>query len=109
MSLVHAICLFLLCNYGGYGKRVKLLYGTNLGCLFKNLIGVVLIGLSLMKLPVKEQVGGKLFLPFFRGFMGFLALVAFFYNIAHISLADAMTFSRTSPIFTAIFAFLFLK
>ncbi len=76
---------------------------------FRNLIGVALIGLSLVKSPIKEQVGGKPFLLFFRGFMGFLALVAFFYNIAHISLADAMTFSRTSPIFTAIFAFLFLK
>jgi len=41
--------------------------------------------------------------------MGFLALLAFFYNIAHISLADAMTFSKTSPIFTAFFAYLFLK
>ena len=41
--------------------------------------------------------------------MGFMALVAFFYNIAHISLADAMTFSRTSPMFTAILAFWFLK
>ena len=33
----------------------------------------------------------------------------FFYNIAHIPLADAMTFSRTAPIFTAILAFFFLK
>lgn len=41
--------------------------------------------------------------------MGFMALVAFFYNIAHISLADAMTFSRTSPMFTALLAFWFLK
>jgi drug/metabolite transporter (DMT)-like permease len=41
--------------------------------------------------------------------MGFLALLAFFYNIAHISLGDAMTFSKTSTIFTAIFAWMFLK
>jgi drug/metabolite transporter (DMT)-like permease len=34
--------------------------------------------------------------------------LAFFYNIAHISLGDAMTFSKTSPIFTAIFAWAFL-
>jgi drug/metabolite transporter (DMT)-like permease len=59
-------------------------------------------------MPVK-QVGGKPFLLFFRGLMGFMALVAFFYNIAHISLADAMTFSRTSPMFTALLAFWFLK
>lgn len=41
--------------------------------------------------------------------MGFMALIAFFYNIGHISLADAMTFSRTSPMFTALLAFWFLK
>jgi drug/metabolite transporter (DMT)-like permease len=41
--------------------------------------------------------------------MGFSALLAFFYNIAHIPLGDAMTFSKTSPIFTALFAWLFLK
>jgi drug/metabolite transporter (DMT)-like permease len=54
-------------------------------------------------------VGGKPLLLFFRGLMGFVALLAFFYNIAHISLGDAMTYSKTSPIFTAIFAFVFLK
>jgi drug/metabolite transporter (DMT)-like permease len=41
--------------------------------------------------------------------MGFTALLAFFYNIAHISLGDAMTFSKTSPIFTALFAWAFLS
>jgi drug/metabolite transporter (DMT)-like permease len=75
---------------------------------FRNIIGVILIGISFLKMPV-NQVGGKPFLLFFRGFMGFMALVAFFYNIAHISLADAMTFSRTSPMFTALLAFWFLK
>ena len=75
---------------------------------FRNLVGVILIGVTFLKMPVK-QVGGKPFLLFFRGLMGFMALVAFFYNIAHISLADAMTFSRTSPMFTALLAFWLLK
>ncbi len=75
---------------------------------FRNVVGTVLIAVTFLKIPVK-QVGGKPFLLFFRGLMGFIALVAFFYNIAHISLADAMTFSRTSPMFTALLAFWFLK
>jgi len=75
---------------------------------FRNIVGVILILLTFFKTPVK-QVGGKPFLLFFRGLMGFIALVAFFYNIAHISLADAMTFSRTSPMFTALLAFWLLK
>jgi len=74
---------------------------------FRNIAGVILIGLAVLKKPM-QHVGGKPFLLFFRGFMGFVALLAFFYNIAHISLGDAMTYSKTSPIFTAIFAWLFL-
>jgi drug/metabolite transporter (DMT)-like permease len=75
---------------------------------FRNLAGVLLIGISIYKLPLKGE-GGKFWLLFFRGFIGFCALLMFFYNIANISLAEAMTFSKTSPIFTAIFAFIFLK
>jgi len=75
---------------------------------FRNLFGVLLVGVTILKKPM-SHVGGKPFLLFFRGFMGFAALLAFFYNIAHIPLADAMTFSKTSPIFTALFAWLFLS
>ena len=74
---------------------------------FRNIAGVIVIGLAVLKRPMKHE-GGKPFLLFFRGFMGFSALLAFFYNIAHISLGDAMTYSKTSPIFTAVFAWLFL-
>ena len=75
---------------------------------FRNVAGVILIGLAILKQPLQSK-GGKPFLLFFRGFMGFSALLAFFYNIAHIPLGDAMTFSKTSPIFTAIFAWMFLN
>ena len=75
---------------------------------FRNVFGVAIIVATVWKLPMTHQ-GGRPWLLFFRGLMGFLALLAFFYNIAHIPLADAMTFSKTSPIFTAIFAFIFLK
>ena len=75
---------------------------------FRNVAGVILIGLAILKQPLQNK-GGKPFLLFFRGFMGFSALLAFFYNIAHIPLGDAMTFSKTSPIFTAIFAWMFLN
>jgi len=74
---------------------------------FRNIAGVILIGFAVLKTPLVQK-GGKPLLLLFRGTMGFLALLAYFYNIAHISLADAMTYSKTSPIFTAIFAYLFL-
>jgi drug/metabolite transporter (DMT)-like permease len=75
---------------------------------FRNIFGVFLIGVSLYKVGPKTS-GGKPFLLFMRGFIGFSALLLFFYNITVMSLADAMTFSKTSPIFTAIFAYFLLK
>ncbi len=75
---------------------------------FRNVFGVLIVGFAVLRSPMKH-VGGKPFLLLFRGFMGFSALLAFFYNIAHISLGDAMTFSKTSPIFTALFAWAFLS
>lgn len=75
---------------------------------FRNVFGVIFIGYTAYNSSIK-QIGGKPLLLFFRGFMGFSALMLFFYNIAHIPLAEAMTFSKISPIFTAIFAFLVLK
>lgn len=75
---------------------------------FRNIFGVFIIGAAVLNKPMRHK-GGRPFLLFFRGFMGFAALLAFFYNIAHIPLGDAMTFSKTSPIFTALFAWLFLQ
>lgn len=75
---------------------------------FRNVFGVILIALSIYRRPL-NQSGGKPLLLFFRGFIGFSALLMFFYNISQISLAEAMTFSKTSPIFTAIFAYIFVK
>lgn len=75
---------------------------------FRNIFGVVLIGYAVYKKPMIHQ-GGRALLLFFRGLMGFLALLAYFYNIANIPLGDAVTFSKTAPIFTAVFAWLFLN
>ena len=74
---------------------------------FRNIISLLFVISTIFKYPIK-QGGGKPWLLFFRGLMGLLGVLAFFYNIAHISLADAMTFSRTSPIWTAVFAYMFL-
>jgi len=93
---------------GAFAKLSSLYMPSLEVVFFRNIAGVVLIGLAVLKKPM-THVGGKPWLLLFRGTMGFLALLAFFYNIAHISLGDAMTFSKTSTIFTAIFAWIFLK
>jgi len=39
--------------------------------------------------------------------MGFLALLAYFYVIAYMPLGKVVTYNKTSPIFVAIFAYIF--
>lgn len=75
---------------------------------FRNGLTMCLMSATFLRKPLK-QVGGKPWLLLFRALIGFFSMLVFFYNIAHIPLADAMTFSRTAPIFTAILAFFFLK
>lgn len=99
---------FLFAVMGGFAKQLSSSMSSLEVVFFRNIFGVFLIGFMVFKNPIKQQ-GGKPFLLFFRGFMGFIALLAFFYNIAHISLADAMTFAKTAPVFTALFAYIFLK
>ncbi len=75
---------------------------------FRNVFGVALVGASLFHTSLQGP-GGRPWLLLFRGLAGFFALLLFFYNIAHIPLGEAMTYSKTSPIWTAIFAYLLLK
>jgi drug/metabolite transporter (DMT)-like permease len=75
---------------------------------FRNIVGLIIILVSVYKIPLND-IGGRPFLLLFRGSIGFLALIMYFYNIANIPLAQAVTFSKTAPIFTAIFAYFFIK
>lgn len=74
---------------------------------FRNIFGVFIIGFAILKTPLVQQ-GGKPLLLFFRGLMGFLAMLAYFYIIKYIPLGEAVTYNKTSPIFVAIFAYIFL-
>lgn len=103
--LISALCLSFM---GAMAKVLATHLPTIEIVFFRNSIGVVLIMLTFFKLPLKQS-GGKPFLLFFRAAIGLVAMLSFFYNIANISLADAVTYSRMSPIFTAIFALWFLR
>jgi drug/metabolite transporter (DMT)-like permease len=52
------------------------------------------------KLPLKTPVLAK---QMSRSLVGFLSLVLFFYAIAHLNLATAITLNYTSPLFLALF------
>lgn len=74
---------------------------------FRNLIGIFIILWALrIKPPTLE--GGKFHLLFLRGFLGFLAMILFFYTIATIPLGEAITLNKTSPLFVSIIAYYFL-
>jgi len=103
--LISALCLAIM---GSMAKVLSSHLPTIEIVFFRNALGVILISISIIKSPLK-QVGGKALLLFFRAFIGLIAMFSFFYNIANISLSDAVTYSRLSPIFTAIFACWFLK
>ncbi|MDD5373845.1 MAG: DMT family transporter [Sulfurimonas sp.] len=99
---------FLFAIMGAFAKLASQHMSSLEVVFFRNLFGVILIGYAVYKTPMKQS-GGKPFLLFFRGFMGFISLLAYFYNVANIPLGDAMTYSKTAPIFTALFAWLFLN
>jgi len=93
---------------GGFAKVISQVLPPVEVTFFRNIFGVVLVGLAIYKVPLK-QTGGKFLLLIFRGSMGFISLLAYFYLIANIPLGDAITYNKTSPIFVAIFAYIFLN
>ena len=93
---------------GGFAKVVSQVLPPVEVTFFRNIFGVLLVGIAIWKVPLK-QTGGKPLLLLFRGSMGFAALLAYFYIMAHIPLGEAVTYNKTSPIFVAIFAYIFLK
>jgi len=93
---------------GGFAKVVSQALPPVEVTFFRNIFGVILVGFAIYKVPLK-QTGGKPWLLLFRGSMGFAALLAYFYIMAHIPLGEAVTYNKTSPIFVAIFAYLFLN
>lgn len=92
---------------GGFAKVVSQTLPAIEVTFFRNIIGVILVGFSIYKTPLRQR-GGKPFLLLFRGFMGFAALLAYFYIMAYIPLGEAVTYNKTSPIFVAIFAYFIL-
>lgn len=105
LMLISSLCYALM---GAFAKKLSADISSLEVVFFKNIIGVFLVGITLFKLPLVNS-GSRPILLFFRGAMGFAALLAFFYTIANLPLADAMILVKTSPIFVAVFAFLFLR
>lgn len=72
--------------------------------LFRNIVGLAFVLVALWRFRNFGK-GGAPWLFVFRGVIGSLGLLCFFYNIAHIELGTAFTFQKTAPIFIAIFSY----
>jgi drug/metabolite transporter (DMT)-like permease len=112
-NMDRGILLMLLASLtfammGGFAKLLTQQLPALEVTFFRNIFGVFIIALAIWKVPLKQQ-GGKPLLLFFRGAMGFLALLAYFYIMGKIPLGEAITYNKTSPLFVAFFAWLFLK
>lgn len=69
---------------------------------YRSVFGLIVIWLYIYsrKLPLATPV---LFKQMSRALVGFVSLVLFFYAIAHLPLATAITLNYTSPLFLAVF------
>ncbi|WP_457745393.1 DMT family transporter [Sulfurimonas sp.] len=74
---------------------------------FRNFIGVLIILYTLKHTPANLK-GGKFHLLLFRGFLGFSAMILFFYTITVIPLGEAITLNKTSPLFVTVLAYYLL-
>ncbi len=99
---------FLFAFTGAFAKILSAYMSSVEVVFFRNITGVIIILFAIYKSPLKQK-GGRPLLLFMRGFIGFSALLMYFYNIAHIPLAEAQTFNKISPIFTAIFSYIILN
>ena len=76
--------------------------------LFRSIISIVLSLAMLQQLGI-HPLGNNRKVLLMRGVFGTIALSLFFYTLQYIPLASAVTIQYLSPIFTALFAAIFLK
>lgn len=107
-ALYMLLASFFFALMGGFAKKL----GQELPAIevtfFRNIFGVLFIGISLWIKPSIKK-GGKPLILFFRGTMGFLALLAYFHNMKYIPLGDAIIYNKTAPLFLGFFACVFLR
>ena len=75
---------------------------------FRSLISLVLSAQYLFRMRISPFKGDLRFL-FMRGVTGVIALTLFFVTLQKLPLAGAATIQYLSPVFTAVFSFLFLR
>ncbi|NBU35789.1 MAG: DMT family transporter [Bacteroidetes bacterium] len=75
---------------------------------FRNLIGLIIIVISIINKPL-VQIGGRFKLLVFRGTIGATSLFAFYYCLTKMQLAVANTYNLTYPLFIGFLSFFIFK
>ncbi len=106
LYMVFASFLFALTM--AFAKLLSVSMGAVEVTFWRNAIGLIVVGFTLFATPIKN-IGGKPYILAFRGVIGTIALLTFFYTIGATSLSNAIVYAKTEPIFTALLAFFLLK
>lgn len=93
---------------GGFAKVLKTSFNAPQLVFYRNLVGLLVLCVSLIQYPIR-QTGGRPWLLIFRGIMGTLALYTLLYNIIHISLGAAMTYNTINTFYIALLSWWLLK
>ncbi len=104
--MVFASFLFALTM--GFAKLLSVSMGALEVTFWRNAIGLIVVGITLFHTPI-NNIGGKPYTLLFRGVIGTIALLTFFYTIGATTLSSAIVYAKTEPIFTALLAFFLLK
>lgn len=92
----------------GFAKVLKTEFNAPQLVFYRNLIGMMFLGISFLHRP-PQQSGGKLGLLAFRGLMGTFALYTLIYLILHIPLGAAMTYNSINTFYIAGISALFFN
>lgn len=104
--MLAASLLFALMS--ALAKYLSLRYHAIELVFFRNAIGLVMILPWVLTHPPRQQ-GGRPGLLLFRGLIGTIALYAYFFNVAHIGLGEAVTYNLSYPIHIALFSWLLFR
>lgn len=102
------VCLaaasFLFATTGAIIRVLSADVVTEVVVFYRNAVGLVLFVPVLLRFGLAYFKTEKIGIHLFRSLAGMSAMYAFFYAIAHYSLADAMLFVYASPVFVPVFA-----
>lgn len=105
--ILMLIASFLFALTMVFAKLLSSSMGSVEVTFWRNAIGLILVLALVWRKPIKN-VGGRPVTLIFRGVIGTVALLAFFYTISATSLSHAIIYGKTEPIFTTLLAFILL-